>query len=225
MIVISIHALRGEGDTCKVRTCVNVHNFNPRPPWGGRRLATGLRISDVLFQSTPSVGRATQAVWRDINRAAFQSTPSVGRATRKWIFEDPELTISIHALRGEGDRFNTLIITHGSNFNPRPPWGGRRGYSPLFCSFWKFQSTPSVGRATNSANRQLFPMGISIHALRGEGDVKKCLPRNKPFGISIHALRGEGDAIKQLRRRLSQNFNPRPPWGGRPVVAMLLPII
>ncbi len=35
--------------------------------------------------------------------------------------------ISIHALRGEGDR--TSSFTHARNdsdFNPRPPWGGRR---------------------------------------------------------------------------------------------------
>ena len=33
--------------------------------------------------------------------------------------------ISIHALRGEGDR--RMIAAHiiSKNFNPRPPWGGR----------------------------------------------------------------------------------------------------
>ena len=35
-------------------------------------------------------------------------------------------------------------------------------------------------------------IGISIHALRGEGDSKVDLP-NDHYGISIHALRGEGD--------------------------------
>ena len=34
-------------------------------------------------------------------------------------------------------------------------------------------------------------------------------------GISIHALRGEGDACRGYYLRLYKNFNPRPPWGGR----------
>ena len=35
-------------------------------------------------------------------------------------------------------------------------------------------------------------MNISIHALRGEGDLYDC-PHLREFVISIHALRGEGD--------------------------------
>ena len=37
----------------------------------------------------------------------------------------------------------------------------------------QFQSTPSVGRATNSLLPLLRCMIISIHALRGEGDTAK----------------------------------------------------
>ena len=33
--------------------------------------------------------------------------------------------------------------------------------------------------------------------------------------ISIHALRGEGDHAAAAWRRESDNFYPRPPWGGR----------
>ena len=35
---ISIHALRGEGDSSAGYTGVNFAYFNPRPPWGGRLL-------------------------------------------------------------------------------------------------------------------------------------------------------------------------------------------
>ena len=56
----------------------------------------------------------------------------------------------------------------------------------------EFQSTPSVGRAT------LFRLKITLS-----------------ISISIHALRGEGDQSKAQRKRPNQNFNPRPPWGGR----------
>ncbi len=58
-----------------------------------------------LFQSTPSVGRATITVlFFDMLSATFQSTPSVGRATTKPgdDYTNREI-ISIHALRGEGD--------------------------------------------------------------------------------------------------------------------------
>ena len=56
--------------------------------------------------------------------------------------------ISIHALRGEGDGKNFCFLHRGHDFNPRPPWGGRR-----------------VSLSTEAQNPD-----ISIHALRGEGD-------------------------------------------------------
>ncbi len=56
---------------------------------------------------------------------------------------------------------------------------------------------------------------ISIHALRGEGDLGAGKGRNIGISISIHALRGEGDAAPFYLLSLTGNFNPRPPWGGR----------
>ena len=61
--------------------------------------------SKKVFQSTPSVGRATrQYVIIALREKIFQSTPSVGRATlsKDWKCV-PSQKISIHALRGEGD--------------------------------------------------------------------------------------------------------------------------
>ena len=56
---------------------------------------------------------------------------------------------------------------------------------------------------------------ISIHALRGEGDRILVRDFSSAFGISIHALRGEGDFRGRGRGARLRNFNPRPPWGGR----------
>ena len=78
-----------------------------------------------------------------------------------------------------------------------------------------FQSTPSVGRATRAGKGAPCQSEISIHALRGEGDVtifskhikSKSFQSTPSVGratnntnkeliyrsISIHALRGEGD--------------------------------
>ena len=57
-----------------------------------------------------------------------------------------------------------------------------------------FQSTPSVGRATLRFYSKYVEVGISIHALRGEGDVEQLGISGVVTDISIHALRGEGDS-------------------------------
>ena len=57
-----------------------------------------------------------------------------------------------------------------------------------------FLSTPSVGRATHPSRHHRRQPGISIHALRGEGDDLFLGRFGQPQHISIHALRGEGDA-------------------------------
>ena len=106
----------------------------------------------------------------------------------------PSFRISIHALRGEGDRRaadETFYLT-------------------------KFQSTPSVGRATSAFQSAIDTMNISIHALRGEGDLNNILNERSLNNISIHALRGEGDGAPVRLGFCVSHFNPRPPWGGRP---------
>ena len=61
----------------------------------------------------------------------------------------------------------------------------------------KFQSTPSVGRATLVERCINTVVNISIHALRGEGDVRAELIKQLGKIISIHALRGEGDLFSK----------------------------
>ena len=58
---------------------------------------------------------------------------------------------------------------------------------------WRFLSTPSARRATTSA-----------------------LPSPQKAGISIHALREEGDATGIPGTKVLRDFYPRPPRGGRP---------
>ena len=95
----------------------------------------------------------------------WRATPSVMQNRIK------SETISIHALRVEGDFFNFAIHKLKS----------------------RFQSTPSVWRATH------------------KDEVKAILK-----AISIHALRVEGDGYRTRRGRRRTHFNPRPPCGGRP---------
>ena len=79
------------------------------------------------------------------------------------------------------------------------------------------QSTPSVGRATELQAYADRLRNISIHALRGEGDHRIRDNLSDAKRISIHALRGEGDITPLAIFPRMWHFNPRPPWGGRPV--------
>ena len=101
-------------------------------------------------------------------------------------------------------------------FNPRPPWGGRH----------------------YSIENSLILLDISIHALRGEGDIcnRRITTNNKSFQSTPSVGRATymvlscmivgifqstpsvGRAtlyIKTPPKKRSGNFNPRPPWGGR----------
>ena len=57
------------------------------------------------------------------------------------------------------------------DFNPRPPRGGRQSGNAKTGPQELFQSTPSARRATDYYVPQFAHLGISIHALREEGDV------------------------------------------------------
>ena len=128
----------------------------------------------------------------------FLSTPSARRAT---LFEEAALldqSISIHALREEGDDCVSQQLI-------------RRG---------QFLSTPSARRATKPHFAIASPFIISIHALREEGDPALRQTVVTDPRISIHALREEGDRpFSQFVMTLGY-FYPRPPRGGRRTLAL-----
>ena len=125
---ISIHALREEGDAPHTSTAAAASHFYPRPPRGGRHKHALVVKLLKIFLSTPSARRAT--VWCSKSYRAS--------------------SISIHALREEGDPRSARTGQAPANFYPRPPRGGRR----------------------RSCIRCLHRVCISIHALREEGDLK-----------------------------------------------------
>ena len=129
---ISIHALRGEGDQQEQERKEREAKFQSTPSVGRATNSLVLLVLLPIFQSTPSVGRATQKPKKQakkirdfnprppwggrlccqsfiLNESPFQSTPSVGRATQRRKQADTKSTISIHALRGEGDCKNIQI--------------------------------------------------------------------------------------------------------------------
>ena len=79
--VISIHALREEGDT--IRTSddfaidISIHALREE----GDLYLRLCRLNRRLFQSTPSARRATVGISFDNRNFKFQSTPSARRAT------------------------------------------------------------------------------------------------------------------------------------------------
>ena len=102
--VISIHALREEGDGRKGGRPRKAKDFYPRPPRGGRQGLIYDMMDTTAFLSTPSARRATdQTVWplpsRHISIHALREEGDLpGHPTFCW-----QHRISIHALREEGD--------------------------------------------------------------------------------------------------------------------------
>ena len=196
--LISIHALREEGDEPdRQRTRARLY-FYPRPPRGGRLLAVQRNLVTTVFLSTPSARRATfySTGWH-MKLNLFLSTPSARRATPQVTAPTGGWAISIHALREEGDTAYWQEWKEMPNFYPRPPRGGRL--------------IPPANASTASI--------ISIHALREEGDCEVNEMAEYKSPISIHALREEGDAVGTHVALHIGNFYPRPPRGGRQAAA------
>ena len=100
---ISIHALREEGDIRPSTAMQTPPYFYPRPPRGGRLFAHKSFKVFPEFLSTPSARRATLLAQICEDRIVFLSTPSARRATNCVMGYITIFTISIHALREEGD--------------------------------------------------------------------------------------------------------------------------
>ena len=146
-------------------------DFYPRPPRGGRHSSGVPGAKQFLFLSTPSARRATSSVAAGI----------------------PENKISIHALREEGD---------GAIFDDGLPT----------C---KFLSTPSARRATSSGHwSRRVPWHFYPRPPRG-GRQRVRASGWGYRGISIHALREEGDGAICCKPWSTRHFYPRPPRGGR----------
>ena len=167
-------------------------DFYPRPPRGGRPGKAHLCCCGSDFYPRPPRGGRQGYHTSEWAKHEFLSTPSARRATYKCRLRDVLVSISIHALREEGDRLRL----------------GCCGSSGAFLS------TPSARRATGESCHRGCRRDISIHALREEGDIVQ-RPRRGNRAISIHALREEGDIDYLRRSPLYTHFYPRPPRGGR----------
>ena len=106
---ISIHALREEGDGVPVGARRLRCDFYPRPPRGGRLLLLMVLTSFMVFLSTPSARRATgQLTQPVVNQDDFYPRPPRGGRPVWYSCHWSRFTISIHALREEGDECITV---------------------------------------------------------------------------------------------------------------------
>ena len=190
--IISIHALREEGDKYWMQGREPEFNFYPRPPRGGRRpWLIRFTMQSYFYPRPPRGGR--RGIKGGIAKGGvFLSTPSARRATPVMLATPDRSTISIHALREEGDIGSGEVLAPTPNFYPRPPRGGRPRGSRRNNKMGDFYPRP--------------PRGGRRSAVR---------PGHRQRRISIHALREEGDITATSATDCGLNFYPRPPRGGR----------
>ena len=100
--------------------------FYPRPPRGGRQAAHVERGQCKKFLSTPSARRATArgSAASAVCTISIHALREEGDPTTSYMFSCLQV-ISIHALREEGDALHIEHYPVKWNFYPRPPRGGR----------------------------------------------------------------------------------------------------
>ena len=170
----------------------------------------------MVFLSTPSARRATIGRYSDRLKRLISIHALREEGDQRRRFPRGVVGISIHALREEGDKHTKRTAGSVWHFYPRPPRGGRLGQHTEGGGRFLFLSTPSARRATlpaaaiRSVIDDFYPRpprggrllrnaqeplkgGISIHALREEGDGPIRVGNLSDIEISIHALREEGD--------------------------------
>ena len=132
----------------------------------------------MVFQSTPSGGKATCSLCAASSRLLFQSTPSGGKATS-------------HANNARRS---------SRSFNPRLPGGRRRhphsarpARSAVSIHAFRGEGDSGMQRRRRRARE------VSIHAFRGEGD-SAALRVSALIDVSIHAFRGEGDMTEEFQQ-------------------------
>ena len=170
-------------------------NFYPRPPRGGRRRTWKVCTRKYRFLSTPSARRATQGgLGRLCRRSYFYPRPPRGGRLVDGSTPASWPTISIHALREEGDQEKLSGFSIGGLFLSTP--SARRATADLSLHIHlaaAFLSTPSARRATTMYKSLPFCRN-HFYPRPPRGGRRTFPPLANLFNfISIHALREEGD--------------------------------
>ena len=126
-------------------------------------------------------------------------------------------SISIHALREEGDRRRGRRPPLFRNFYPRPPRGGRPLKDEIINREQEFLSTPSARRATvglvdTSSKKEEF---LSTPSARRATSTPRFFGGGGGYFYPRPPRGGRHTARKIAA--VNANFYPRPPRGGRPI--------
>ena len=215
---ISIHAPReGGDDTGSSVRKQDVHDFNPRPPRGGRRTFCKPLNHALKFQSTPPARGATQSADRAGSRRRNISihAPREGGDCMSATRRSMPAYFNPRPPRG-GRRFVRIDVLHDFNdFNPRPPRGGRPKHICRSAGSRLFQSTPPARGATRtrlSSQPDIFyfnprpPRGGRLIAVSSAHPSKSFQSTPPARGATFPPL---------LLSSPVRHFNPRPPRGGR----------
>ncbi len=169
-----------------------LQNFNPRLPWGRRLRFSAYRVCKGDFNPRLPWGRRRFIRLTIFLPENFNPRLPWGRRPVGFLLCRGEFYISIPAFCEEGDKDAPENTATTPYFNPHLPWGRRQIRQALGKTSTKFQSPPSVRKATDEV-----------------------LNGNSSKQISIPAFREEGDCKWELYRIQQDNFNPRLPWGRR----------
>ena len=171
---VSIHAFRGEGDHDATRTRrrfrrVSIHAFRGE----GDPRRSGRLPSNPVFQSTPSGGKATFATAARSRNTPRCFNPRLPGGRRRAVPRRRFLLASRFNPRLPGGRRRAGLSSSkiAASFNPRLP-GGRRPCNRMFYRAHRgFNPRLPGGRRPDEDVIALLN-GVSIHAFRGEGDLR-----------------------------------------------------
>ena len=237
-VYISIHGPRVGADV-RAKDSQNFrHDFNPRPPCGGRLQLQGAAVALIGFQSTAPVWGPTVA--EDVQTGPAEISihgPRVGADTGIKYTLDATGEFQSTAPVWGPTWGRGLGEMESSDFNPRPPCGGR--HSTMMDTFseklfqstapvWgpttgsctpvpahQFQSTAPVWGPTPAALWFCRGRAISIHGPRAGADHGRPDDTHKAQGFQSTApVRGPTQP-RLWGWRCEHHFNPRPPCGGR----------
>ena len=195
----------------------NVVMFQSTPSGGKATLRLCQYVMRLLFQSTPSGGKATLPATRTAPQPSFQSTPSGGKATLALRNKRQRIVFQSTPSGGKATIALRAVTSNAMGFNPRLPGGRRRAPigEPTHHDA-RFNPRLPGGRRRKPEIVVLRASGVSIHAFRGEGDFP-VLPESTTLR-TFQSTPSGGKATRRIAMITSavDCFNPRLPGGRRP---------
>ena len=172
-------------------------------------------VAQTIFLSTPSARRATYHQSSEHQSLGdFYPRPPRGGRRAGYVVIGNTITISIHALREEGDFFTHKYDLPNSYFYPRPPRGGRPARIPLMSTAMHFYPRPPRGGRPPLAPRMAaFPYFYPRPPRGGRPRLHRRSCRLSLFLSTPSARRAT--PTHPNSRNCIPDFYPRPPRGGR----------